>query len=775
MNGVGGSSSSIAAMDAVSASASEWQDASLLAELNGRLLLPQSALASSASADDYDCGRPHKGNASGHLHSPALSFVRLIRSACLLPLTRLKLSHPSLHESLTGLVLPVVLAVTIVCSIPLSFYTPGQEATLPYEVRGGTFSEIVVGWDALLHLSIWPIVTLTSAAGFLLAHHRERTANNNNNSNANANNSNGDAEKGGGDQQPPPQPSRRRYCSTCVEKQQARLERALLTPRMKRCCHKIHSRWPLRAEGTLVGGIALLFSVLTSTQSQLQIVSPGWLWNPGMWGKYRVYRPAGIEKALEGVCVEEYLDADGGANAMAAMVDNPLPLCLKESSWRALSADALSSRNPEDVDAVLKGVRYARQPDHGMIINVMSRDTIGAIEPFRKNVEGLLPFFDKVAVVVFENDSRDGSREAFQSWADDVKGRYVVDVMECDDAPNCVFGESHRYDSTEADDYWKSSAIGRMAEFRQRMVDYIVEGDTYDDYSHMIVVDLDLKVSLSPLGILHTLGKRPDAAVASSGRQAWPASLGTFAPPYDFSAFRALRSPKNSRILDLHRRFCELMPPGDRWRNQCDAVSPMQLMLVLGHDRSSGSEPYPVASAFNGATMYPMDLVKSSGAQYDWGDDGQQCEHIGFNLALKKTMYVNPKWDLHLSPAEPGGPTGPRAMKTVNRIVFTPKISFPIFFQNLSCMLLFIHSVLVLSMKVLYRSWSKILRGTKVQRMILPWNAPPASKAKTLRVDLDSGSDYDDEEAGLLAGSSSKASMHDVRKRERTPPDSPRT
>ena len=746
------SSSSIVAMGV--GAASERQDASLVE--NGRLL-PQSA--SAAHIPDHDCGQPNKGNTTGNIRSPSLSALRILRSACLMPLTRLKLSHPVLYQTLTAQIVPVSVAVTVICSIPLSFYTPGQPGTLPYELLGNAFSEIVIGWDSLLHLSIWPIVTLTSAAGFILAHHRERSANSTNNA---------EAEKGG-DQAPNNQ--RRRYCSTCMEQPQARLEQ-LLTPRMRECCRKVHSRWPLRAEGTLVVGIALLFSILTSTQSQMQIISPSWIWNPGMWGKYRVYRPAGIEAALEGVCVEEYLDADGAS--ASAMADNPLPLCLKESSWRVLSADALSSRNPEDVEAVLKGVRYARQSNHGMIINVMSRDTIAAIEPLRRNVEGLLPFFDKVAVVVFENDSKDGSRKAFQSWADDVKGKYVVDVMECDDAPGCVFGESHRYDATEADDYWKSSAIGRMAEFRQRIVDHMVEGDKYDDYSHMIVVDLDLKVSLSPLGILHTLGKRPDAAVASSGRQAWPASLGTFVNPYDFSAFRALRSPKNSRILDLHQRFCELMPPGDRWRNQCDAVSPMQLMLVLGHDRSSGSEPYPVASAFNGATMYPMDLAKSSGAKYDWGDDGQQCEHIGFNLALKKTMYVNPKWDMHISPAEPGGPTGPRAMKNVNRIVFTPKISFPIFFQNLGCMLLFIHSVLILSMKVLYRFWRKILRGTKVQRMILPFNGTPASKAKTLRVELDSGSDYDDEEAALIAPSTSKASLHDVRKRDRvTPPDSP--
>ena len=43
-----------------------------------------------------------------------------------------------------------------------------------------------------------------------------------------------------------------------------------------------------------------------------------------------------------------------------------------------------------------------------------------------------------------------------------------------------------------------------MADYRQRMVDYILE--KYPTYSHMIVIDLDLKVSLSPFGILHSLG-----------------------------------------------------------------------------------------------------------------------------------------------------------------------------------------------------------------------------------------------------------------------------
>jgi len=124
------------------------------------------------------------------------------------------------------------------------------------------------------------------------------------------------------------------------------------------------------------------------------------------------------------------------------------------------------------------------------------------------------------------------------------------------------------------------------------------------------------------------------------------------------------------------------MPSVDPWRNQYDAVSPMQLMMVLSHDRSSSKELYRVDSAFNGCTLYPIQLIRESKAQYDAGDDGQRCEHIGFNLSLKKPMYINPKWDFHIKPTKPGGPTGVRALKNVVRIVFTPRLSASIFFQN---------------------------------------------------------------------------------------------
>jgi len=353
--------------------------------------------------------------------------------------------------------------------------------------------------------------------------------------------------------------------------------------------------------------------------------------------------------------------------------------------------------NKKDIDSVERGIAYARGCG-GLAINIMSRDTVESIPALRFNVEGLLPFFPTLSVVVFENDSKDGSREAFSKWGIEAEG-YDVDVMECEEAPGCKFNESHRYESTEATDYFKSSAIGPMAKYRQRMMKYILNSPKYANYSHVLVMDCDIGVSLSPLGVVHSLGLFHDKAIASASRQVWPGSFGTLIPPYDFAPFIAVRQNSNEKLFKLTQKFCEISEPGDRWRNQCESVSPLHLIMILSLDRS-GSEAYRVESAFNGAALYPLKLVRERNATYDAGDDGQRCEHIGFNLSMKDAFFINPKWRMHLSPNHPGGPDGDIAMKNIARIVATPKISLTIFFGTLFSMIIVVYGVMSLSLAI---------------------------------------------------------------------------
>jgi len=451
--------------------------------------------------------------------------------------------------------------------------------------------------------------------------------------------------------------------------------------------------------------LIVLFSAGIGLFSILQVIYPSYLWNPFMWGTYRVYYPNELYQATSGLCLPS--SKNGGANNVDFKNGrNHESLCLSNDKWDILSSGGLSNRNIDDVESVMKGINYIHNQSGGIIINVMSRDTIDAIQPLRQNIEALNLFIPSLSVVIFENDSVDGSRQAFQKWQQESRSgdtSYNVDLMECEGLVDCKIGVSHRYDSFEAKNYFLSSAIGKMAAFRQKMVDYVVKKPEYDDYTHMIVIDLDLGISLSPLGILHSLGKSIDRPISSSGRQAWPGSFGTLIPPYDFSAFRPVKTQNNKGVLSLHQKYCDLMPAGHRWRNICDAMGSMHLMQILEVDRA-GDENHlqEVDSAFNGATIYPIKKIREKNPQYDVGEDGQRCEHIGFNLGFQTAMFMNPKWAMNVHPANPGGPSGWRAMKNVFGFLFATKLTFIFPLQILLPMIIYVYAIMVLGMELLY-------------------------------------------------------------------------
>ena len=176
-------------------------------------------------------------------------------------------------------------------------------------------------------------------------------------------------------------------------------------------------------------------------------------------------------------------------------------------------------------------------------------------------------------------------------------------------------------------------------------------------------------------------------------------------PPYDLSAFRPKPTSANSKVRTLQRKFCQMMPSGDRWRNMCDAPSPMQFFMVLKNNDPMyhNGRPYEVKSAFNGITMYPLGLIRErgKGAKYDSGKDGQQCEHIGFHNSLRDTMLVNPKWKMNLKVDKPGGPNGFNvAVKVFDSMAERRNVTRVIAAVNLISFFVFVWAVWILSVSV---------------------------------------------------------------------------
>ena len=83
-----------------------------------------------------------------------------------------------------------------------------------------------------------------------------------------------------------------------------------------------------------------------------------------------------------------------------------------------------TSPRTADVENVAEGVNVAQ--NGGLIINIMARDTAAGIPAFISNVDALAPFFGgKLSVVIYENDSVDGTRDLIKEWRDKVRnGRW---------------------------------------------------------------------------------------------------------------------------------------------------------------------------------------------------------------------------------------------------------------------------------------------------------------------------------------------------------------
>ena len=260
--------------------------------------------------------------------------------------------------------------------------------------------------------------------------------------------------------------------------------------------------------------IAFVLMHLVIFQMALQMGYPSLLWNPFLWGWYKVYLPQNIGMAMKGACFDN----------LAARI----PLCLEEWQWDELSSGTLSSANPDDVLAVQRGYQYLQNNSGGILINALARNVVDAIPALKQNMEGLAPLVkdNKLALVLFENDSNDGTREALKEWAQEENKEYSVDLMGCGaQNPDCLLNIEDRYDSNLFVNP-NASGVGKLGEFRQIFLEYITSKSKYDHYSHMIVLDVDLGTSLSPLGVLHTLGLKGDLAedyvVASASSQVWP-------------------------------------------------------------------------------------------------------------------------------------------------------------------------------------------------------------------------------------------------------------
>ena len=412
---------------------------------------------------------------------------------------------------------------------------------------------------------------------------------------------------------------------------------------------------------------------------------PGWIWYPVVWfNGFRVVEPSELGPALADVCIERR-----GT------------MCLTEVDWGTLSGGGLSSYRASDVVAVERGLTAAAYG--GLVVALLARDVEDAILPLRHNVEALRKFFPRLAVVIFENDSADRTRMWLDEWAAEARG-YVVDLMPCNKEGShaCKLGKVDRWQeradaAPTQSDYYKP-AVGLLPTLRNRVVDHVLNAPRYRHYSQLLVMDVDLAISLSPLGVLHAVGLSArlnhSRAIASAGRNIMVGSFGTLEGMYDLAAFKPAAhlhedGSATRTYYSAHQWLCHMEPEESRTQFACPSISAFNWMGLFYVEQQlngrgvCGREGMAceVSSAFNGAALYPLKLLRERRyARYSGGRYGQTCEHVAFNEALGG-MIVDSRWQLRVHPARPPGPTGDKfffslIVVSANAPVFTLSFGF---------------------------------------------------------------------------------------------------
>jgi hypothetical protein len=142
-------------------------------------------------------------------------------------------------------------------------------------------------------------------------------------------------------------------------------------------------------------------------------------------------------------------------------------------------------------------------------------------------------------------------------------------------------------------------------------------------------------------------------------------------------------------------------------------ASSLQFLQIIQLDRAN-DDLYPVASAYNGAILYPLHLVRKNNPKYDAGPYGHTCEHVLFNRGVDKQIFINPKWVSLMSPAYPGGPKGERALKAVQRFGSIPRVAIPLVLQSFLPLVLSIYCIMTLGVHSLRPIAAKALQRRRI-------------------------------------------------------------
>jgi hypothetical protein len=228
--------------------------------------------------------------------------------------------------------------------------------------------------------------------------------------------------------------------------------------------------------------------------------------------------------------------------------------------------------------------------------------------------------FKDYNIVIFENDSKDNTRNLLKQWAQrDSK----VKLLDCCDDGSCDCKLNIKDLKIESGPLSKKR-IAKMAHFRNKYVDYVKKN--YKDYDYMLVIDIDIRGGIYKEGYQSCFADDDWDAIFARGIRPFPFLFGSINYVYDWLAYADNKyKKKDLNLLDYIDNHFKLQKK---------------------YDKKIGETMEPIKSAFNGAGIYRIKTLINSDAKYSGINS---CEHIDFNDSLKSyKLYANPSFIINM-------------------------------------------------------------------------------------------------------------------------------
>lgn len=259
-----------------------------------------------------------------------------------------------------------------------------------------------------------------------------------------------------------------------------------------------------------------------------------------------------------------------------------------------------------------------------VVFATLLRDGESCVSVMRARFATLFDMFQKCALVVYENDSADGTRDALAQWSREDRRVKVIGTTE--GAVAAEVAGNH------------ASRIARMAHMRQMCLDHIRA--KHSDASYVVVFDADIDGAWNLSGLMDSFQRmeRGEAdAIAASGRCTLPGIAGALLPDneYDTGAFK----PKSKNEMKTKTKTRDVPWDDPKW----PAVRMYRRFTMTAGVASARlrGKLFAVDAAFSGLCIYRANDF----CQGSYIDRESSCEHT----ALLRTMQRNRKVPLRVA------------------------------------------------------------------------------------------------------------------------------